>query len=158
VRNQIRFTIARLGFPPVIEGAHGNLPAYGGGKSGASAPASGSHYLHFAEQPIDGHRTYPQNKWPPHGDFDVTVRRGSSSSSASSAKKSAARAEVIEYVGGASLPVLHGVLLLLFILKECLLKLIFDADEPFFGTRGTVPKIICFLLECACSVFGCAQL
>jgi hypothetical protein len=57
-----------------------------------------------------------------------------------------------------SVPFPHGVLLLFFILKERLLKLTFDADEPFFGTSGTAPKIICFFLECTCSFFGCAQL
>jgi hypothetical protein len=54
-----------------------------------------------------------------------------------------------------SLP--HGALLLFLSFKECLLDLIVDADEPFFGMSGTVPKVIRLCLKFACSFLGCPQ-
>jgi hypothetical protein len=60
-------------------------------------------------------------------------------------------------LGLVSPPFPYGMLLLFFVLKERLLELIFDADEPFFGASGAVTKIICLFLKCACSFFGCAQ-
>jgi hypothetical protein len=41
-----------------------NLLAYGGGKTGAAAPAPRGRDLHLAEQPVNSGRAYPQNKWP----------------------------------------------------------------------------------------------
>jgi hypothetical protein len=51
-----------------------------------------------------------------------------------------------------------GALLLLLFLKERLLDFSVNADQPFFGMSGTVPKIICVCLKFACSFFGCPQL
>jgi hypothetical protein len=42
-------------------------------------------------------------------------------------------------------------LLVSLLLKESLLELTFNADEPFFGTSGTVPKVMRFGLKLACS-------
>ena len=48
-------------------------------------------------------------------------------------------------------------LLLLLVLKERLLELAFNADEPFFRTSGTFSKIIRLCLKFASSFFGCTQ-
>jgi len=52
MRNQIGFAVARRRCSLVIKRAYGNLAAYGGGKSGASAPPSGGCDLHVGEQPV----------------------------------------------------------------------------------------------------------
>jgi hypothetical protein len=62
VRNQIHFAVARRRASPIVKRAHGNLPAHGRGKSGASAAAAGSGDLHVAEQPINRRGARPQNK------------------------------------------------------------------------------------------------
>jgi hypothetical protein len=55
-------------------------------------------------------------------------------------------------------PVPHRVLRLILVLKERLLDLSVNADEPFFCTSGTVSKIIRLCLKFACFFFGCPQL
>jgi hypothetical protein len=55
-------------------------------------------------------------------------------------------------------PVPHRVLRLILVLKERLLDLSVNADEPFFCTSGTVPKIIRVCLKFACFFFGRPQL
>jgi hypothetical protein len=49
------------------------------------------------------------------------------------------------------------VLPLILVLKERLLEFTMNADEPFFCTSGTVPKIVCLPLKFARPFFGCPQ-
>jgi Poly-beta-hydroxybutyrate polymerase (PhaC) N-terminus len=55
-------------------------------------------------------------------------------------------------------PFPHRMLRLILVLKERLLDLSVNADEPFFCTSGTVPKIIRVCLKFACFFFGRPQL